>query len=362
MTEYVCDHRSRYYTGELRKQFGSLRHMLKADNAELYGELFELEEVGDYKSVKEEFEKSHFKVMTPLQFASVAENGGVTFQKRRDFMDTYENLSYVEEVKGGRETKKFIPKWLLDRQLRTYSRADFIPPPLECSIDVYNMYVGLRAEKVREKLGRELMVEEADVSVPLDLLMKLYGGEEECLEYVVKWFAQMVQEPGRLSGVAVIWYSEEEGVGKNVFSHWFGNKVLGEQMYFTMSDIKRLLGQFADGLVNRVLVNLDEAKGGDTHGLFDQIKNRITAEETVYERKGVDQMKVQNCARWLGTTNNVFGVKVGVNDRRHMAVKCLGSHANDAEYFARVREWMGRKTSVVAFYEYLLGLDLSEVD
>ena len=348
--------------GQLRKQFGTLRHMLQADNAELYAELFELDKVGDYKQVKEGFEKNHFKVMTPLQFATVAADGEVTFKKRRDFMDTYENLSYVEEVNKKTEIKKFVPKWLQDRQIRTYSKADFLPPPLKCSTDVYNMYPGLRAERLQEKLGRDLTPEEADISVPLDLLSKLCGADEDCLHYVVKWFAQMVQQPGRLSGVALIWYSEEEGVGKNVFSHWFGNQLLGSQLYFTTSDVKRLLGQFADGLVNRVLVNLDEAKGSDTHGLFDQIKNRITAEETVYERKGVDQMKVQNSARWLGTTNNLHGVKVGVNDRRHVAVKCVGTHANDAVYFARVREWMSRDTSVVAFYQYLRALDLSEMD
>ena len=348
--------------GQLRKQFGSLRHMLHGDNAELFKELFEVNEIGDYKRVKEWFEENHFKVMTPLQFATVAANREVTFKKRRDFVDTYENLCFVELANGRTEMRKFVPKWLQDREMRTYSRADFLPPPMECSTDVYNMYPGLRAERVQEKLARHLTPEEADVTLPLDLLSKLCGADEECLHYVVRWFAQMVQAPGRLSGVALIWYSEEEGVGKNVFSHWFGNRLLGSQLYFTTSDVKRLLGQFADGLVNRVLVNLDEVKGSDTHGLFDQIKNRITAEETVYEKKGIDQMKVQNSARWLGTTNNVHSVKVGVNDRRHVAVKCDGAHANDAVYFARVREWMSKDTSVVAFYQYLRGLDLSEMD
>jgi len=348
--------------GQLRKQFGTLRHMLHDDNADLFKDLFEVDEVGDYKHVKEWFEENHFKVMTPLQFATMAANREVTFKRRRDFMDTYENLCFVEEVNGKTEMRKFVPKWLQDREMRTYSRADFLPPPMDCSTDVYNMYPGLRAERVQEKLARHLTPEEADVTLPLDLLSKLCGADEDCLHYVVRWFAQMVQAPGRLSGVALIWYSEEEGVGKNVFSHWFGNQLLGSQLYFTTSDVKRLLGQFADGLVNRVLVNLDEAKGSDTHGLFDQIKNRITAEETVYERKGVDQMKVQNAARWLGTTNNVHGVKVGVNDRRHVAVKCDGAHANDAVYFARIREWMSKDTSVVAFYQYLRSLDLSEMD
>ena len=44
--------------GELRKPFGSLRLMLKVDNAEMYAELIEM---GNYKSVKEGIDKIHCK-------------------------------------------------------------------------------------------------------------------------------------------------------------------------------------------------------------------------------------------------------------------------------------------------------------
>ena len=65
----------------------------------------------------------------------------------------------------------------------------------------------------------QLTAEEVDASVPLDLLMKLCSAEEDCLECVANRFTQMVQDPGRLSGVAVTPCTEEEGVCKNVFSH-----------------------------------------------------------------------------------------------------------------------------------------------
>ena len=40
-----------HFPGKLRKQFGFLKHMLKADNAGLCGELFELSEMKEYKDV-----------------------------------------------------------------------------------------------------------------------------------------------------------------------------------------------------------------------------------------------------------------------------------------------------------------------
>ena len=67
---------------ELRKQFGTLRHMLRADNTELYGELFELSEIKEYKEVKEDFERRHFKLMTPAAYGRIDEEG--VFQLRSD--------------------------------------------------------------------------------------------------------------------------------------------------------------------------------------------------------------------------------------------------------------------------------------
>lgn len=69
--------------GELRKQFGSLRHMLKADNTEPYGNLFELRE---YKEVKEEFERRHFKLMTPAAYGRVDEEGVFQLQSHSDLL------------------------------------------------------------------------------------------------------------------------------------------------------------------------------------------------------------------------------------------------------------------------------------
>ena len=100
--------------GQPRKQFGTLRHMLKADNTDLYAELFDAIPVLDYAGQKRRFEQTHFKVMSPLQFATIAAEGVVSLKKRREFMDTYENVLYEEEIKGKRETKRFITKWLQD--------------------------------------------------------------------------------------------------------------------------------------------------------------------------------------------------------------------------------------------------------
>ena len=49
--------------------------------------------MGDYKSLKEEHDKSQSKVITPMQTASLAEVGEFNFKKRRDFNNTYENLN-----------------------------------------------------------------------------------------------------------------------------------------------------------------------------------------------------------------------------------------------------------------------------
>ena len=57
------------------------------------------------------FEHTHFKVMSPFQFATIGPaESVVSLKKRREFMDTYENVLYEEEIKGKRETKQIHHK------------------------------------------------------------------------------------------------------------------------------------------------------------------------------------------------------------------------------------------------------------
>ena len=313
-----------------------------------------------YAELRTEFERTHFKVMNPLAYCSETE-AAVIFDIRRGFRDKHENLYCT--VPGNRkepESKAFVPLWMRDSKLRTYHKVDFLPPPAIASVpDVYNTWKGLRAERL-VFTAEELAA--VDLTLPLEHVRLLGGGEPGHADYLLKWHAQIVQAPGEMSGIAVVFRSEQEGVGKNVWLDWFGNKVLGGDLYTSTADIDQLLGRFANGRHQKLLVNLDETKGRDTFAHGERIKNAITATHTHYEAKGLDPVQTANYARWVFTTNNTTPVAVGPNDRRFVCFDCCADHANDAGYFDPLRAWMREDLHAAAFLAHLKSLDLSAVD
>ena len=204
--------------------------------------------------------------------------------------------------------------------------------------------------------------ESADIAPIQGLLKKLCGGRQETFDWVEKWLAHMVQRPGELPEVAIVWYSERHGVGKNKFLDWFGERILGEELYFTTAEIDRVLGRFADGIARRVLVNLDEMRAKETYEVSEVIKNKITCKVTVYEEKGASPMRLVNVARLAFTTNNINSMKVETADRRIMAEECEGAHAQNRAYFTPVFQCMAAEKNVVAYWEHLKQLDVEGMD
>jgi hypothetical protein len=80
-----------------------------------------------------------------------------------------------------------------------------------------NTFNGLRAERLHG---------DGDFSRILHHIDILTG--HEGTDYLLNYLAHMVQRPGELPRVALVFQSEQ-GVGKNVFFENFANKVLGNE-------------------------------------------------------------------------------------------------------------------------------------
>jgi hypothetical protein len=114
-------------TGEIT--LGSLHYWAKEDNPR-YTSLLQ----PTYEQVKREFEKTHFKLMTPYVFCTEAGDELVT-QKERDFLGAYNNLYYYSTDDAGKvQRHPFVRVWLQDVNLRTYTKLDFLPSaPVTCT-------------------------------------------------------------------------------------------------------------------------------------------------------------------------------------------------------------------------------------
>ena len=364
----------KYKEGECEKQWsrmrdeglgiGSLCKWAREDSPEAYEEiinklsqeitleqLLKSSKTYKYEYVKKVFEKRMVKITTPICY--VEEQGGeelIHVRNEGKLLQTYRNTFCIKEVDGKPKSTKFIPLWLDDPMIRTYRKMDFLPPPIHCTDDVYNTWTGFAIDNI-EVDG------EGDIAPFLEHISILVGRKEECITYFIKWLAQIIQEPGRLIGIALVFVSKE-GAGKNVFFDLF-SEIIGVQYYTETNDIEKdLFGRFANGRRNKLLIDVDEARSKETFSRHDALKNIITSSHLNYEQKGVDPISIRNYARLIFTSNNEMCVKVTENDRRYVIFETSNEKIGDQVYFQGLAEYMSDKRNQKAIIEYLRSVDI----
>jgi hypothetical protein len=306
-----------------------------------------------YNDIKIEFEKNHFKVMNPFMYCRVLESGDLQVFDRKRLKDAYENKYFVECVKGSLVNVPFITKWVTDPNINTREKIDFLPPPLKCPDNVYNLYRGLRAETL------DKTTEEDGLKAVLTHVRRLCGGSGDCYNYFIKWLAYKVQFPALLPRVALCFQSEQ-GSGKNLFWDFFGEKVLGKQYYHISPSLDSLIGKFAEGLKHRLCVVLDETSGKDTFSCNEILKSVITNAEIEYEKKFCPKISMTNCASWVFLTNNQVPVKIEYSDRRFVIFSSMNDRLNDPSYFDPLVEQLNKDSTARAFYDFLMKQDVEK--
>lgn len=284
------------------------------------------------------FEKFHFKVMHPACFGRKAYNK-VSLVSSREIDQQYENVWVDGNL--------FTAKWKRTPTIRTYENVDFLPFPKVCPSYTVNTFNGLRAERLHG---------EGDYSRILHHMGILTG--HEGTDYLLNYLAHMVQRPGELPRVALVFQSEQ-GVGKNVFFEHFANKVLGNEYLLQTAEMDKVIGRFSM-VNNKLMVIMDETSGKDSFMNSDKIKNIITAEQIAWERKGIDGVHINNCGRYLFFSNNFTPVKIEQSDRRYVVFKCTNEVQNNEEYFRALLKDFNDDGVVRSFYEFLMKRNIQD--
>lgn len=141
--------------------------------------------------------------------------------------------------------------------------------------------------------------------------------------------------------------------------NWFGHKILGEDYFFSSTNIDDMYGTFAPGLKHKLLVNVNELDSAGAHKYVERIKSSITDESITFQAKHVMTVSLKNYARFVLSTNNRNVIKAGVSDRRFAAVECDSSRRNDSTYFEPISQLMDDDRTARAFYNFLKNRDIS---
>ena len=311
-----------------------------------------------YEFVKPVFEKTHAKIMIPILYIEFY-NDTYNLRDESSLKQAYRNIycvKFYQNKKGDTisEKQKFINAWINDSSIRTYRTMTFLPPPLKPHDKDMNLWRGFAVDNKESDSS-------SNITPFIQHTKLLTGNNDKAHDYFIKWMAQLIQQPGKLTGIALIFISEE-GAGKNIFWDYFA-KIIGTEYYFeTPNPEKDLFSRFSNGRKNKLLIDIDEANSKDTFANSELLKNMITSEHFNYEQKGLDPIKLPNFARLIFTTNNILCAKITDNTRRYVIFETSNIKIGDQKYFNELAIYFNDIANQKAIVHFLRNIDINNIN
>ena len=189
----------------------------------------------------------------------------------------------------------------------------------------------------------------------------LANGNEHIGNYLLVWFAFLLQCPARKPEMALFFISIE-GAGKGIIFEAFAKYVMGEDHFLALRKIDDLINHFNAHLEGKRLVTVAETKEGDlankeTHRA---LKNAITDERTVFTKKGQDAHTAMSYNAIVMFGNNASAISIDAGDRRLCPIQMSNAMIGNMEYFDTLSSSM--EQNGYAIFDFLTNLDLTGYD
>lgn len=263
---------------------------------------------------------------------------GVVYTSLGDLKTYYSN----KPING----KNPVDIWLNSKKRITYNGIKFDPTMHEDKFDNrYNIFKGFKY------IAKDLI----DISMFKSFVKDIIcSGDEKMFNIVWSFLAQMLQDPTRKMGTALVLLSKK-GTGKSTFVKAIGKLLDG--YFMQTADHKRLVGEFNKHLAQTLLFYANELTFTDNKKVVSKLKNIITETEFTYEAKRVDTVTGQNYTRIIIDSNDDYVVVQTEDERRFIYPVVSDDRIGDTEYFNEVHALMEKE----GFYETLM-FDLMNFD
>ena len=285
------------------------------------------DDIGDetYDVMKTRFEKEHTRVDFPFSYLKVTtnEDGSTTLElfKHYKFSRLYSHLRYVDmDAKGNMVRRRFISAWFCDHTHRVVSSV--VVDLKGEKAGIYNAWSGFRAARL-DPSTYFLDVQDAMgfvVSPIIRHLNELIGCKERA-NWILDWFANIVQRPWQKTQVAIFLL----GLQEYDLLTWIRQCVLGDAHTLRTANPKRdLFGRFSDAFANRVLVHIDNVKNLQSHDCV--LNGAITNSTTNWELRRGPNVQAPNISNFILTASDESVFKISSDSRRFAVFRCSPVH------------------------------------
>ncbi len=190
------------------------------------------------------------------------------------------------------------------------------------------------------------------------ILEVLFDGDENAYRHFMKQRAHMIQFAW-IKTQMVACFKGDQGLGKNTFTEWFGEFIIGKKWYHYLNDIDQLTGDFNLFVAKTLYLLVDEGVFAKSAKQADRLKSLIVSKTTRVTAKFMDGINMENFMTIDMLTNNERSAKLDYDDRRFMISECNPKYVDDGEFWTDFNAYIDRSDIKRMFFIYLARMDLS---
>lgn len=161
----------------------------------------------------------------------------------------------------------------------------------------------------------------------------------DTMKFILNYLSHIVIKPYEKTGKVLIFRSEREGTGKNIFFEWFGNEIIGRKYSYYGKGIEDISEKFNSLLENKIFCLLDEAREFSSRIDVDDIKRAATCTIINIEGKGKEKRDVSDYTNIVILTNNSWVISVKDSNRRIVMMNCIERYG---DYMGQNKEYKNK--------------------
>ena len=308
----------------------------------------------DYTIMKKEFELEYFMINEPLLFGRerLENNKKIYYLYSKTEMNTL-TATYQIANEITSKPESFFNRWIVDSSKRFYEKQIFIPNDDYDSSKYYNLFTGFN---YINDMDMVLKPDNKYINFFEDHIKLLCNNDITASNYLIKYIADLIQNPDVLPGVAIVMCGGK-GVGKDLLIDIL-IKLIGQDYTTRTQSFNSLFGNFNSGVKNKLLIQLNEVSGNDGYKQKEDLKVFLTQKTVDINEKMLKPYKLNNYARLFMCTNNNNPVEITPDNRRYFVIEA-GEKQQRCYYDNMYDNVLGNEEAMNTIFNYLYKYDLT---
>ena len=304
-----------------------------------------------YSEMKREFEKNHFYHSESDRYVEVRDDSSLLFMTLPHAHEFLNSTWCFKQSDKFADSIPFLDLWRKDCKRRVCNSTSFkdTDNPTVFTVPIKMAYM-------RDKPFTES-------PRALELFLEVVGlntsNDPTLTEYVLNYFAHMLQKPTDLPGVGLV-ITGKKGTGKDTLGDFLQEWIVGLHLSTNYTTNKQFFGTHDMGKINKFLIKLEETSKKDCFDNASELKATITAAQITANPKGMKEITADNFARYIFTTNKPNPVDLSDGERRFVLLCCSDIRKGDFAFWKEVRQYLFTFNGGKTIANYLLQRDISE--